>query len=139
MGNRDVAIFAVAAAFSCLLAVDDMFLLHDGLLPRLGIPEIAVFAVYVLAAFIYAGFAWRRIFIAAPWHLVLTGAVFAVGLAIDVTKDLASGPLLDSLRANDQLRIMGEDGFKFIGIGCWFTLHLRAALTTLERAIRFGA
>jgi hypothetical protein len=136
--KHQFAVFAFAAVLSGLLAVDDMFLLHDNLLPQIGIPELAVFSVYVVAALFYVAFAWRSIFIGAPLHLAFTGAMLASGLMIDVVKDTSSGSLLALLQANEQLRIIGEDGLKFIGIGSWFTLHLRIALVTLERAVRYG-
>jgi hypothetical protein len=123
--------FITATAFSGILATDDMFMLHDNVLPNIGIPELGIFAAYVLFTLGYVALSWRNVFVAAPWHLIFTGAIFAAGLAIDITKDTATGPLLDWLYANDHMRIMGEDGFKFIGIGAWFTLHLRAALTEL--------
>lgn len=134
---RTVLTFAAGAAFSGCLAIDDMFMLHDGILPNVGMPELATFAFYVVFTLTYVALSWRNVFAAAPWHLVFTGAVLATGLAIDITKDNATGPLLDFIYANDHMRIMGEDGFKFIGIGAWFTLHLRAALTVLARQMRF--
>ncbi len=132
-----VVTFIVGATFSGLLAIDDMFMLHDKVLPNIGIPENLIFATYVIVTLTYVAFSWRNVFMSAPWHLVFTGAVLAAGLAIDVTKDNASGILLDWLYANDHMRIMGEDGFKFIGIGAWLTLHLRAALTALAQQLTF--
>jgi hypothetical protein len=125
--------FVTATAFSGVLGTDDMFMLHDKILPNIGIPELAIFAAYVVFTLGYVALSWRNVFAAAPRHLFFTGAVFAAGLGIDIMKDTATGPLLDWLYANDHMRIMGEDGFKFIGIGAWFTLHLRAALTALSR------
>ncbi len=135
--SRNSVTFVAAAAFSGILALDDLFMLHDNILPNMGIPEMWVFAAYVLFTFAYVGLSWRNVFVAAPWFLVFTGAVFAAGLAIDIAKDVSSGSLLGWLTAHDSMRIMGEDGLKFIGIGAWFTLHLRAALTVMERVVLF--
>jgi hypothetical protein len=134
--RKDMWTFAVAAAFSALLAADDMFQLHEFQLPNHGISENKVLAAYVLAALIYGAFAWRTIFVSAPWHLILTGALFATSLCADMIKHVVTGDTLAYVLAHNRLRFIIEDGSKLLGIGSWLTLHIRAALVRIDSEVK---
>lgn len=116
---------AFAAVLTGLLTVDDFFLAHERIYPRIfGIGEKPVFVVYGLLTavylFVFRDVIWR----VGPQLLVLSLACFLVSVLVDVV--MPSGGKLHRLL---------EDGSKFIGIAVWTTFHMWAVwlLTDEER------
>lgn len=112
--GRAVARFLVlAAALSLVLAADDLLMLHELVLPRLGVPELVVYALYGLAGLLHLGVAIR---LARPSELVLLLLALA-GLGGSVTMDTL-GELVGV-----HVPIGFEDGAKLIGASLWLAFH----------------
>lgn len=115
-GAKDRGLFAAGALFSLVLAVDDLFMLHERELPgRFGISEHSVFVFYALAAAVLLGMMlWRW-----GWsRMTLFGismGFFAGSLAVD---------LLDGLAVE---LIWIEDTAKLCGMAVWCAAWGRAA------------
>lgn len=95
--------------FTTILALDDMFLFHEEILPGIGIPQNLVLGTYVLLAI---GFVVRfRVTILQTRFLllVLAGASFAFSVTVDV---LTGFGLIWPL-------FFLEDGSKLFGIVSW--------------------
>ena len=106
--------FAVTAGlFSAWLAMDDAFLLHEIVFPKIGVPQFLVLAVYVLLAFSYIIASWRVILSSEYWILGLGVGAVAISLGVD--------QLLHSL---DPTIVIIEDSAKFFGLFCWFAFHV---------------
>ncbi|MGI9659032.1 MAG: hypothetical protein ACR2OD_08990, partial [Gaiellaceae bacterium] len=108
-----------AGALSALLLADDLFLLHDEILPRYAeIPQKAVLLAYVVLT---AAFAWhfRRQILATRFAPLLVGLVFfAASIVVDEmfeTRDFDIIVIGEALQA----RNLVEDGFKLLGIVSW--------------------
>lgn len=133
-GARRTALsFAVAAAFTGLLAIDDQFMLHDGVFPSLGLKQSIVIFCYGILATIYVTACWRTIISGAR-----TFAAFAFTLlaASAITDFLADHDLSRWLNEHPEIELFMEDGFKFLGIGCWLCLHLLSATAVIGDQIR---
>lgn len=121
--GRERAMMAAAGAFAALLALDDLFMLHESLMPRLGVPEKLVLGSYaVLAITFLVGF--RDIHRRMDWPLLLASLAL---LGLSVFVDVAFAYSVTSL--------VIEDGTKFAGIIAWSAYHLLAARHALRRAL----
>lgn len=98
-----------SALFTCLLLVDDLFMLHDLVLPEyLQVRERYVILTYGLLMLGYlVGF--RRLILRTEWLvLCLAGCFFAGSIVVDkLPEDLLP------------MHHVFEDGFKFLGIVTW--------------------
>lgn len=121
--TRDIVVFALMAGLlTGWLAVDDAFLVHENIAPKLGIPQTAVILSIVIMALLYVLRCWRTIISIDPIMFGLAGA----GLAASVGLDLVQTSSFD-------LYSLFEDGAKFIGIVCWSVFHV-SAMVVLCRA-----
>lgn len=119
-GSRELVKFLFAAgALSTLLLVDDLFLLHDEILPDyVGVPQKGILLGYVLLTL---GFAWRfRVQIMATRFapLVLGLGFLAGSIVVDVALDgreLSVMVFGEAIQATNLL----EDGLKLLGIVSW--------------------
>jgi hypothetical protein len=111
---------------TALLAVDDLWLLHEDVLPALGVPErvaVSAYGIYVLALF--------AVFRRAALRTDLLPAALALaclGLSAWMDQEL---PFAD-------LETLLEDVAKFAGIAFWLTYALRTARQALDES-RLGA
>ncbi|MGB5760784.1 MAG: hypothetical protein WBM50_27970 [Acidimicrobiales bacterium] len=114
---------ALAALYSLLLLVDDVFLLHDDILLRAIGSEIPVYAAYLAlgAAWLASGFRLLE----PPTALLLVLSTGLLGLS--VTIDIA-------WQSDSDLRLVVEDGAKFIGIWLWALFALAMGTAAIERA-----
>lgn len=104
-----------------LLGLDDAFLLHESLFPRLGVPEKIVYSGYAAVVLV-----WLVRFRAAIRHseygvLGLALACFGTSLTLDVLEPAVG---LD--------RFLFEDGAKFAGIVSWLTYFVSTAALALD-------
>jgi hypothetical protein len=119
-----------AGAVTSLLALDDLFMIHDGLGPNvLGIPGLWFYGVYGAATLgvfvVHRGVIWQSDYL-----------VLAVGLAF-----LAGSMVFDAVHGVDLLRSVSdravgvgylfEDGLKLLGIGGWFAYFARLSFLSL--------
>lgn len=127
--------FAMAAAFSAWLTLDDLFMLHESVLPLTGLTQPMIYAVYGAIAVGYIGLSSRVVFAAAPRLMYLAILMLGVSVGVDVFADHNLGPMSDWLHANPRAEVFLDDGFKFLGIGFWCCLHLAAAMSTLANTV----
>jgi len=115
--NSTFTFLAVSGGFSLLLGVDDLFLLHDHLFPKLfHVPENYFYFLYLLAFLVYLICFIRRII---QYEYLLFGAAilfFLMSLRVFVT-----------LPFFDQFMTTG-DMLKYFGIVFWLAFFYRTAL-----------
>ncbi|MDQ3460913.1 MAG: hypothetical protein M3498_16720 [Deinococcota bacterium] len=122
LGHSPLFLLA-SASLSVLLAVDDAFLLHERVIPRLlQIPEIVVYGGYGLLIGSYLLYFSRPILKTDYELLVLAFLCFAISVAIDI-----------ALPTTTRVTFV-EDSFKLAGIVFWLLYFFRAA----QSAIRSG-
>jgi hypothetical protein len=115
---------AAVAGLTAVLGIDDMFGVHDVWGHEHGLPEWPFFAAYsALAAVVF----WRfRHEVARTWRTPLAGAVALY--AFSTLVDWMSG------HSTSDLRYLGEDGVKLLGIVCWVAWVGHSAFRALSVA-----
>lgn len=113
--NDHARFLAGAGLLTGWLALDDLYMLHDSLLPMLGAPEKAVYAAYALATGTF--FYLFRNLLRRERLLILAaaGGFFAVSILLDIIME-------DAARA-----YYYEDAAKLFGIAAWAAFWLSAA------------
>lgn len=97
----------VSGVFTLWLALDDMFMLHETVLPHIGIPQNVVLGGYVVFTLAYL-FAFRRTILETNFlPLVFSLCFFAVSVTLDVFK-----PFKFSIT-------FFEEGAKLVGLVGW--------------------
>ena len=116
---KESAYFAGFGSLSLLLGLDDVLLLHEGVLPRLGIPELAMISAYPagVAALILA---LRRNFVASDYPLLVAALC-----------SLASPGAMDTFLTNTDIETFAEDSLKFVGITFWLAYGANTVASTL--------
>jgi cellulose synthase/poly-beta-1,6-N-acetylglucosamine synthase-like glycosyltransferase len=117
--SRNRLFFLASGALTLLLGLDDAFLLHEEVFPRLGVSEHAVYATYVGAVMFYL-VAFRSLIMDSEFLLL---GIALLGFALSVLSDLIAGPFLF------------EDGVKLLGIVTWLMYFSRTAYFTCRRAM----
>jgi len=115
--------FAAVAVVTALMLLDDLYLLHDAVYPKVGIPETAVQAAYLLA--IGAIVLRYRVELgpAALAGIVVTLGFWAMSIGMDTF-------LNNHALKFDQLV---EDGAKLVGIVVWGALWAGLAHLAMRR------
>ncbi|TYP85257.1 hypothetical protein BD830_101216 [Maritimibacter alkaliphilus HTCC2654] len=122
--SRTVAFMTSAGLLTAALGLDDLLLLHERILPKLGIPQKAILLAYALAGVAYVAAFFRDIRSRDFSVLCLGILALVVSLGIDVVFS----------EQTDQMKI-AEDIAKFFGIAGWTGFHwLRAIAEMRERA-----
>jgi hypothetical protein len=125
--KRGKQFFLLAFVFTMVLLLDDLFLLHDVILPEdLKISENYLYAVYGILALVFI-FYFRNDILETP-YLLLFAAVIFFGFSIGMDTivkffDMEHGFFL-------------EDGSKFLGIISWGTYFTYAGYRTISRERR---
>ncbi len=131
--SRPQAVFLVASGLiSALLMFDDLYLLHEEILPeRLHIPQPLVFAAYgaLIVAYLVR---FRRLILESDFALlVLACGFFAASVAVDVfvkpEEFLLFGDFLG--------RHLIEDGLKLLGIVGWTAYFWRLSTQTVRSSV----
>lgn len=105
------ACLLAGAAITAWLALDDAWLLHERVLPRLGLEQRPLYALYALLVLGWL-LRWRRVLLRLrPLRLGLALALFAVSVALDA--------LPEALRPFGDAHVLVEDGAKWLGIVAW--------------------
>lgn len=121
--GRARGMFAAASIVTSLMLLDDLYLLHDAVYPKIGVPETAVQAAYLLAIAAIV-LRWRaELGWVALSGIGLTLAFWALSIGMDTF--LNNHPL-----NVDQLV---EDGAKFVGIAVWASVWAALAHLALRR------
>ena len=118
-GNRTVLarFFACSAAVTLLLALDDLFLVHDDLAERyLRVGEKPVLLVYGALVGSYLLY-FRQVILSSHYTLLVLALLFFGG---SVGVDFLQGRWLSPLR------IFFEDGLKLLGIVSWSAYFIQA-------------
>jgi hypothetical protein len=122
--RKDVARpLGAAGLLAATLAADDLFLVHDAILPdELGVPESIAYVAYAAAAVAFT-VAYRGFLRRTPWFLlVLVLLFFACSVALDVVVPEAR-----------QAEFAGiEDVFKLFGIATWTAYWVPLAVAALS-------
>lgn len=96
-----------SGVFTLCLALDDLFMLHETVLPLAGIPQNVVLASYVVITIAYL-FAFRRTILETNFLLlVFSLSFFAISVALDVFKPF------------HYYLAFFEEGSKLVGIIAW--------------------
>ena len=109
-GSASAPFLAFGATLSLALMLDDLFLLHEVVLPNVaGVDEFVIFPAYGAAALTWLA-AYRRLL--SPRALVPLVAAVAM-FALMATIDIFLGG------SNADWRLLSEDGAKLFGICAW--------------------
>ena len=111
--RREAAFLAYGAVFTGYLAIDDVFAFHESVLPSVGIPEKATYAVLLALVVVYALLFRPQIRDSACLFLVLAVALLASSVAVDLIWEL-----LDP-SSGFAIQLFLEDGLKLFGICAW--------------------
>ncbi|MCW5515668.1 hypothetical protein [Muriicola sp. Z0-33] len=109
--------------FTSFLMLDDLFLLHENIFPKLlNIPELLVYIVYALILIWYFTAYYKKI--SKGEYVLLLLAIFFFGgsVSIDYIGQFIKIPGVYVL----------EDGFKICGIVTWFTYFVRTDIDYLK-------
>jgi hypothetical protein len=113
--SQSVHFLLVSALLSVALAIDDTYMLHDSVLPGLGVPERAVYLAYGLAALAFVTF-FRRTWLRTD-YLIMFAAFAGFGLSV----------VLDSFWRVPRAGYI-EDCFGLAGIVYWFLYAASASV-----------
>ena len=130
-GDRRAQRFLLfSGLFTSVLALDDLFQVHEDLLERyLGIGESVAFflATYGVLFVLYLAVC-RRAILETDWSLLALAMVF-----------FAVSQALDSFHVDiGRWTLLLEDGMKFFGIVSWFGYHVRASYHYGRAALQAG-
>jgi hypothetical protein len=118
LGQLRAAAFPLAAGLlTALLALDDVYMVHEKVFPRFGLPETLAIGTYVALAVGYVVVFRRELMAGRVPLLAMTLAAFAVSVAYDHLAVLGVPP-----------STVVEDGAKLFGITGWAVFHLEAML-----------
>lgn len=129
--RREAAFLAYGAVFTSYLAIDDAFAFHESVLPSLGIPEKATYAVLLALVIVYAVLFRPQIRQSAWLFLVLAVGLLASSVAVDLVWEL-----LDP-SSGFAIQLFVEDGFKLFGICAWVAYAAMSTRGLVRR--RFAA
>lgn len=121
LGADQFTRFALSAGLlSGWIGLDDMFLVHEKVMPKLGVAQELVMVIYLGLAALYVAFSWRFIFAQRWWVLALGAAALGLSMFVD--------QFFHSVAAGI---VYLEDSAKLFGIMCWSTFHLLAVFEHL--------
>lgn len=121
--NTAARMLAMAGLFTAWIALDDLFLVHENVLPAFGIPELVTYGMFAAYGLVYVALFWREIL---RHNFILFGIAGCF---------LATSVLIDFVFHNDSVvRLMVEDGSKLVGICAWAGFHVMAAWNMLQNA-----
>ncbi len=119
--TRNAIFLLTAGLFTGFLALDDLFLIHENVLPALGVSQPATYAAYALVAFGYLAVSYRQILQHRYLLFFVAGGLLATSVMIDWL-----------IESEHVARILFEDGAKIAGISAWAVFHIEAAAQILK-------
>ena len=125
LAGRRQRLLAAVGALSAFLLADDLFLLHDAVFPRVGIPETLVQAGYLLAIGVIVLVYREELGLFLIAGVVLTLAWWALSV------------FMDTFLNNHALNLVQlvEDGAKFVGIVVWSAAWTTFAFVTMREEL----
>lgn len=105
---------AMGALLTLWLVIDDAFMVHDAVGPRLGVGELPFHAITLLGT---AAWLWlfRASIRSGPWRILLAALVFlGMSLAVDQFFEVVLPHTVDA-----DWESLIEDGFKLVGVLLW--------------------
>ncbi|MEM1294379.1 MAG: hypothetical protein AAGH89_03375 [Verrucomicrobiota bacterium] len=111
--------FLWSGGFTLLLGVDDAFMLHESVLPHIGIPELVVYGGYIGLFACYLYLFYKRILETDFILLLLAFAFFGLSVGLDIIELTSIDPYLL------------EDSAKLAGITCWMIYFIKLSVITL--------
>jgi hypothetical protein len=120
-GSARTGLFVAGGLFTLWLGIDDFFLVHEEVLPQVGIPQIITYAAYAATGLVYLFVAWRFILTSRLSLFLVAGFGLAGSMGLDAIVD-SEAPFWVFL----------EDGLKFVGIAFWVGFHVSAAVALAE-------
>lgn len=125
-----IPFFFFSGCLTATLLLDDLFLLHEFVLPTyLKIPEKVVYLIYIIFVFLYL-IKFRRIIQNTEFIVLLLAFTF-FGFSVFIDSSLISIP--KGWIENTDIYFI-EDSSKFLGIISWFTYFTRTCLLQIEQA-----
>ena len=97
---------------SALLALDDAYLLHEVVMPKLGVPQVVFVGLLGSLVLLYLWLNYRLFQSKSAWLIVISLTAFATSVGID--------QIVHSIESH---WVVLEDGAKILGIVCWFLFH----------------
>lgn len=126
-GKRNLSAFLLyAGIFTLLLGLDDLFMLHDYIIPNdLGMSEKPLFIGY--GCMLLAGiFIFRKVILKTDYSIaILALAFFGLSLTVDVFQYSIEALIAD-------WRIMFEDGFKLLGVTGFLSYYFKCAILATD-------
>ena len=131
-------LFFFVGSFTALLAIDDLFLLHERVVPYFGVPELAFIALHGVLALVTFILLFRHVGLYESAGMALALGPLAISILTDVFVDseIIVLPVVDvTIR-----RIVVEDLSKFVGWAAWFaywtSLSFRTVQPLIDRSVR---
>lgn len=112
-----------AGFLTMVLGADDVFQMHEGFFPQIGIPENLVLLSYVILL-IYFLYQYSELILKTNFLLLYTSLSF-FGLSM----------IVDVLFLFENIRHLLEDGFKLFGIATWAAYFTGVCATVLSARI----
>ena len=128
--TKTVQFLLAASLLTTVLMVDDLFLLHEIALPRLGISEKLLYLIYGgLLAFGIINF--REILLKSDYLFALVAlGFFGLSLSVDFLQEYIS-----QFSRYQNLRYLFEDSGKFLGIIGWMLYFAQFARREVQRIV----
>lgn len=107
---------------SLALMVDDLFMLHEGILPyQLNISQEFIYIGYLIP---FVGYLWyfRKEIFKSEFQ-ILGAAIFLLSLSV----------IGDMVLPQEGIAYVIEDGFKIFGIATWFVYFVRLCFNSIQR------
>lgn len=126
-GDTGKYFFLYVSVLTALLALDDLLMIHEEVLPRyLGFPELTLYALYGVAVAVLLLRFWSFILRSNLLLLFLTLSFFGLSVLIDL------GMLRFLFGVPGDLDSFLEDGAKLLGIASWLYYLVRFSLAQLS-------
>ncbi|MGV2829685.1 hypothetical protein [Myxosarcina sp. GI1(2024)] len=117
----------VSGSIGLIIMFDDLFLLHEEILPSLNISEKAVFLSYMIMICLYL-LKFRKTILKTEWIVLCLGLLcFAASIIIDIL--VMSGKIIFFDK------FFFEDGLKLLAIASWFSYFVRLCFQILKNTI----
>lgn len=125
--SRAALALALAGALSLTIALDDLLMLHESVLPGFGLSQTAILLIYAGLGGAYALVQWRILLSEAGFLLVLAMGLFGLSVGVDVVVHSTSSAV-----------VAIEDGLKFVGIVSWMMFHIVFALREASMGVAYS-